>query len=116
MKASGAMRAARFDAEQARGAGPGRRSARRKELAMRYRNLGRSGLIVSELCLGTMTFGGGEGMWQVVGKLQQDEADALVRQSLDAGINFFDTANVYSEGQSETILGQSLKNLGVARD
>jgi aryl-alcohol dehydrogenase-like predicted oxidoreductase len=83
---------------------------------MRYRNLGRSGLIVSELCLGTMTFGGGEGMWQMVGKLQQDEADALVKASLDAGINFIDTANVYSEGQSETILGQSLKNLGVARD
>ena len=83
---------------------------------MRYRNLGRSGLIVSELCLGTMTFGGGEGMWQVVGKLQQDEADALVKASLDAGINFIDTANIYSEGQSETILGQSLKNLGVARD
>jgi aryl-alcohol dehydrogenase-like predicted oxidoreductase len=83
---------------------------------MRYRNLGRSGLIVSELCLGTMTFGGGEGMWQVVGKLQQDEADALVKASLDAGINFIDTANVYSEGQSETILGQSLKNLGIARD
>ena len=70
---------------------------------MRYRSLGRSGLIVSELCLGTMTFGGGEGMWQVVGKLQQDEADALVKASLDAGINFIDTANVYSEGQSETI-------------
>ena len=83
---------------------------------MRYRNLGRSGLIVSELCLGTMTFGGGEGMWQVVGQLKQDEADALVKASLDAGINFIDTANVYSEGQSETILGQSLKNLGVARD
>ena len=83
---------------------------------MRYRNLGRSGLIVSELCLGTMTFGGGEGMWQVIGKLQQDEADALVKASLDAGINFIDTANIYSEGQSETILGQSLKNLGIARD
>jgi aryl-alcohol dehydrogenase-like predicted oxidoreductase len=83
---------------------------------MRYRNLGRSGLIVSELCLGTMTFGGGEGMWKVVGQLGQSEADALVKASLDAGINFIDTANVYSEGQSETILGQSLKNLGVARD
>jgi aryl-alcohol dehydrogenase-like predicted oxidoreductase len=83
---------------------------------MRYRTLGRSGLIVSELCLGTMTFGGGEGMWQVVGQLNQSEADALLRTSLDAGINFIDTANVYSEGQSETILGQSLKNLGVARD
>src|SRR5438552_624695 len=79
----------------------------RKDLAMRYRTLGRSGLIVSELCLGTMTFGGGEGMWRVVGQLQQDEADALVKASLDAGINFIDTANVYSEGQSEAILGQS---------
>ena len=49
---------------------------------MRYRNLGRSGLIVSELCLGTMTFGGGEGMWRVVGQLQQDDADALVKASL----------------------------------
>src|SRR3954452_16890867 len=83
---------------------------------MRYRNLGRSGLIVPELCLSTITFGGGEGMWQVVGKLQQDEADSLVKASLDCGINFFDTASVYSEGQSETILGQSLKNLGMAPD
>ena len=83
---------------------------------MRYNALGRSGLYVSELCFGTMTFGGGEGMWQVVGKVQQDEADALVKAALDGGINFFDTANVYSEGQSEQILGQALRNLGIARD
>jgi aryl-alcohol dehydrogenase-like predicted oxidoreductase len=81
---------------------------------MRYKPLGRSGLIVSELCLGCMTFGGG-GFWQVVGQQGQDEADALVRASLDAGINFLDTANVYSDGASETILGQALKNIGVPR-
>ncbi|WP_213982022.1 aldo/keto reductase [Sphingomonas sp. dw_22] len=83
---------------------------------MRFNQLGRSGLIVSELCLGTMTFGGQEGMWGRIGQLQQEEADGLVKAALDAGINFFDTANVYSEGRSETILGQSLKNLGVRRE
>ncbi len=83
---------------------------------MRYNQLGRTGLIVSELCLGTMTFGGNEGMWGRIGQLQQDEADALVKAALDAGINFFDTANVYAEGRSERILGQALKNLGVARE
>ena len=82
---------------------------------MRFNQLGRSGLIVSELCLGTMTFGGQDGMWGRIGQLQQDEADGLVKAALDAGINFFDTANVYSEGRSETILGQALKNLGVRR-
>jgi len=82
---------------------------------MRYKLLGRSGLYVSELCLGTMTFGGGGGMWQKIGQLQQDEADALVKAALDAGINFIDTANVYADGLSEQILGQSLRNLGVAR-
>ena len=83
---------------------------------MRYNPLGRSGLYVSELCLGTMTFGGGEGMWQAIGRVQQDEADSILKASLDAGINFIDTANVYSEGLSEQILGQGLKNLGIARD
>ena len=83
---------------------------------MRYNPLGRSGLYVSELCLGTMTFGGGDGMWQAIGKVQQDEADTILKASLDAGINFIDTANIYSEGASETILGQGLKNLGIARD
>jgi aryl-alcohol dehydrogenase-like predicted oxidoreductase len=84
---------------------------------MRYNQLGRSGLIVSELCLGTMTFGGDDAdMWGKIGQLQQEEADALVKAALDAGINFFDTANVYAQGRSEQILGQSLKRLGVARD
>ncbi len=83
---------------------------------MRYNKLGNSGLIVSELALGTMTFGGEGGMWGRIGQLQQDEADALVKAALDAGINFFDTANVYSEGRSERILGQSLKNLGIERE
>lgn len=83
---------------------------------MRMRQLGRSGLFVSELCLGTMTFGGSEGMWGQIGQLRQEEADALVKTALDAGINFIDTANVYAGGESERILGHSLKNLGVARD
>ena len=83
---------------------------------MRYNPLGRSGLYVSELCLGTMTFGGGDGMWQVVGRVQQEEADTILKAALDAGINFIDTANIYSEGASETILGQGLKNLGIARN
>jgi Predicted oxidoreductases (related to aryl-alcohol dehydrogenases) len=63
-----------------------------------------------------MTFGGSEGMWGQIGQLHQDEADALVRTALDAGINFIDTANIYAGGESERILGQSLRNLGVARD
>ncbi|PZR00290.1 MAG: aldo/keto reductase [Cereibacter sphaeroides] len=82
---------------------------------MRYRTLGRSGLHVSELCLGTMTFGGGEGFWQAIGQVPQDGADALVKRAFDAGINFFDTADVYSEGQSEIMLGQSIRNLGLNR-
>lgn len=83
---------------------------------MRYRRLGHSGLFVSELCLGTMTFGGTDGIWGQIGQLQQEEADDLVRTALDSGVNFIDTANVYADGRSELILGQSLKNLGVARE
>lgn len=83
---------------------------------MRYRRLGPSGLFVSELCLGTMTFGGSGGIWGQIGQLRQEEADALVRGALDAGINFIDTANVYAGGESERILGQSLKTLGVPRE
>ncbi len=83
---------------------------------MRYNKLGQTGLFVSELCLGTMTFGGGTGIWQHIGALQQQEADDLLRTAFDAGINFIDTANVYSEGLSEQITGQSLRNLGIARD
>lgn len=83
---------------------------------MRYRQLGPSGLFVSELCLGTMTFGGSEGMWGQIGQLQQDEADALVKAAIDAGVNFIDTANVYAFGQSERILGAAIRNLGLSRD
>jgi aryl-alcohol dehydrogenase-like predicted oxidoreductase len=75
---------------------------------MRYRLFGRTGLYVSELCFGAMTFGG-QGFWGVVGKTAQDEADRLVGLALDGGINFFDTADVYSEGESEKILGRALK-------
>ena len=83
---------------------------------MQYRKFGRTGLFVSELCLGTMTFGGSSGIWGQIGDLQQSEAEALVGRALDAGINFIDTADVYSEGQSEVITGQALKNLKVPRD
>jgi aryl-alcohol dehydrogenase-like predicted oxidoreductase len=83
---------------------------------MRYHPLGRTGLFVSELCLGTMTFGTLEGMWAPIAGLTQSDADRLVGQSLDAGINFFDTADVYSAGQSEQILGRTLRNLKVARE
>lgn len=83
---------------------------------MRYKLLGHTGLFVSELCLGTMTFGGEGEMWSKIGNLQQAEADKLVGRALDAGINFIDTADVYSQGQAEMITGQALKNLKVARD
>ncbi|MGP3591108.1 aldo/keto reductase [Vagococcus sp. WN89Y] len=83
---------------------------------MRYQKLGNTGLFVSELCLGTMTFGGQQGMWGKIGQLQQSQAEQLVGGALDAGINFIDTANVYSEGRSEEITGQALKNLKVPRE
>jgi aryl-alcohol dehydrogenase-like predicted oxidoreductase len=84
---------------------------------MKYNQLGRTGLFVSEICLGTMTFGGNEdaGFWKVVGELRQAEVDAIVGRALEAGVNFIDTADIYSFGESERLLGQSLKNLGVAR-
>ena len=81
---------------------------------MRNHPLGRTGLFVSELCLGTMTFGGTDGIWSQIGDLQQGDAERLVGQAIDAGINFIDTADVYSEGVSEQITGQALKNLKVA--
>jgi aryl-alcohol dehydrogenase-like predicted oxidoreductase len=83
---------------------------------MRLVPLGRTGLFVSELCLGTMTFGGTEGMWSKIGTLQQADAERLVGQALDAGINFIDTADVYAGGVSEQITGQALRNLKVPRD
>ncbi len=83
---------------------------------MRYKKLGNTGLFVSELCLGTMTFGGEGGMWGKIGNLAQSDAEKLVGGALDAGINFIDTANVYSEGRSEIITGQALKNLKIPRE
>ena len=83
---------------------------------MRHHPLGRTGLFVSELCLGTMTFGGTDGMWKQIGEVQQADAERLVGQALDAGINFIDTADLYSGGAAEQITGQALKNLKVPRD
>jgi len=83
---------------------------------MRHHPLGRTGLFVSELCLGTMTFGGGDGIWAHIGDLQQADAERLVGQAIGAGINFIDTADMYSGGRSEQITGQALKNLKIARD
>jgi aryl-alcohol dehydrogenase-like predicted oxidoreductase len=84
---------------------------------MRHHPLGRTGLFVSELCLGTMTFGGtDDGIWGKIGTLQQTDAERLVGQALDAGINFIDTADVYAGGASEQITGQALRNLKVPRE
>ena len=83
---------------------------------MRYRPLGRTGQFVSEICLGTMTFAGGAGMWRAIGAVDQKGATALVERALAAGVNFVDTADVYSEGQSEVMLGQALRDLKVGRE
>lgn len=83
---------------------------------MRYRKFGNTGLFVSELCLGAMTFGGQGELWSQIGKVQQADADRLVGRAIEAGINFIDTADVYSEGRSEIITGQALKNLQIPRD
>ena len=77
---------------------------------MRHKPLGRTGLFVSELCLGTMTFGGSAGMWAQIGQLQQADAERLIGQAVDAGVNFIDTADVYAGGASEEITGQALRN------
>jgi aryl-alcohol dehydrogenase-like predicted oxidoreductase len=82
---------------------------------MQYKTLGNTGLLVSNICLGAMTFSGGQGFWKKIGQVDQAGADELIRISLEAGVNFVDTADVYSEGESEKTLGQSLKNLGIAR-
>ncbi|GET24949.1 aldo/keto reductase [Prolixibacter sp. NT017] len=81
---------------------------------MKYNLLGNTGLKVSELCLGTMTFGG-RGMWTAIGTLPQDQVNSLVKQAVDGGINFIDTANVYSEGLSEQMTGQAIRDLGLKR-
>ena len=74
---------------------------------MRLRYLGDTGLRVSEVCFGTMTFGG-RGFWKNIGEIKQKLADQMVGLAVDSGINFFDTADVYSEGLAEEMLGDSL--------
>jgi aryl-alcohol dehydrogenase-like predicted oxidoreductase len=81
---------------------------------MKYNQLGNTGVLVSEICLGAMTFGG-KGYWEAIGRLQQDEVNQLVKTSMDQGINFIDTANAYSEGLSEILLGKALKELDINR-
>jgi aryl-alcohol dehydrogenase-like predicted oxidoreductase len=83
---------------------------------MRYRQLGRSGLFVSEICLGAMTFGGGSGgIWSMIGDLDQQATNAVIGKALENGVNFIDTADVYSQGVSEKLVGQALRDLGVKR-
>ena len=79
---------------------------------MKLHRLGRTGLYVSELCLGTMTYGG-KGFWEVIGKLGKEAVVGQLRTALDAGVNFIDTADVYHEGESEKLVGAALKELGV---
>jgi aryl-alcohol dehydrogenase-like predicted oxidoreductase len=83
---------------------------------MRYRKLGNTGLIVSEMCLGAMTFGSGEGMWATVAGVGQDGVTDIIKTAFDKGINFIDTADFYSNGRSEIVTGNSLKLLGLPRD
>jgi aryl-alcohol dehydrogenase-like predicted oxidoreductase len=82
---------------------------------MKYRLLGQTGLYVSELCLGTMTFGSA-GFWEIMGGLGQAAVSAQVKYAFDRGVNFIDTANVYSLGQSEQLVGQAIRDLGLPRD
>src|SRR3546814_1448940 len=82
---------------------------------MRYKQLGDTGMFVSEICLGTMTFGNSNSMWGSIAGLEQHEVNQIMERALAAGINFIDTADVYSIGQSEKLLGQSLKDLGIHR-
>jgi aryl-alcohol dehydrogenase-like predicted oxidoreductase len=80
---------------------------------MRYNRLGHTGVKVSEFCLGTMTFGS---RFFNIGTVDQKLADRMVARALETGVNFFDTADVYSYGQSEELLGRAIKEAGVARD
>jgi aryl-alcohol dehydrogenase-like predicted oxidoreductase len=81
---------------------------------MNYRQLGKTGVLLSEICFGTMTFGG-KGYWKAIGQLAEEDATQLVKTAVEQGINFFDTANAYSEGLAETLLGKAFRNLGISR-
>ena len=80
---------------------------------MKFNQLGKTGVLLSELCFGTMTFGG-RGYWKAIGELSESDVTQLVKTAIENGINFFDTANAYSEGLAETLFGKALKNLGVS--
>ena len=82
---------------------------------MKYNTLGPTGLLVSEICLGTMTFAPGEGMWKSISGVEQNLADQLLKRSFDAGVNFVDTADVYTNGESEKTLAKAISNVGIAR-
>jgi len=81
---------------------------------MRYKQLGGTGLKVSEICLGTMTFGGSS-FWSAIGNLDQQAADRIVARAIEGGVNFIDTADVYSEGLSEELTGRAIVNSGAKR-
>jgi aryl-alcohol dehydrogenase-like predicted oxidoreductase len=82
---------------------------------MKYHTLGPTGLLVSEICLGTMTFSAGEGIWKPIAGVEQNLADQLLKRSFDAGVNFVDTADVYTNGESEKTLAKAIGNVGIAR-
>ena len=78
---------------------------------MEFRQLGKSGLQVPVLCFGTGTFGGGNELFRAWGNTDVAEATKLIDLCMEAGVNFFDTADIYSQGLSEEILGQAIKHL-----
>ena len=82
---------------------------------MKFNTLGPTGLLVSEICLGTMTFSTGEGMWKPIAGVDQKLADEILKRSFDAGVNFVDTADVYTNGESEKTLANAISNLGIPR-
>ena len=82
---------------------------------MKYNKFGKTGLLVSEICLGAMTFGN-KSRWQSIGESDQNESNQIIKRSLEAGVNFIDIANIYSDGESEKILGQAVKSLGLSRE
>jgi aryl-alcohol dehydrogenase-like predicted oxidoreductase len=81
------------------------------KLFMEFRQLGKSGLKVPVLCFGTATFGGGNEFFRAWGETDVAEATRLIDLCIEAGVNFFDTADVYSDGRSEEILGEAIKHL-----
>jgi aryl-alcohol dehydrogenase-like predicted oxidoreductase len=82
---------------------------------MKYKTLGNTGLKVSTLCLGTMNYGG-KGFFGYMGALDQHAVDEQIKTAIEAGVNLIDTANVYSDGLSETMIGKAIHNLGIQRD